>query len=268
MVATPVVGSEIAFSTDPPALLPRVTALADDSFILAWDSEVFAPDGTLVSGDLFARHLDPTGNFITGNFLQQTDNFAHQASGDPVTTPLLVQQSDGSIMTVYKHISNPGHSDEGIGLHGVDSDFPDTSFPGAVFNPLFFGHQFETLTSSVATLHGTAVSFETDDSQSNTHTFVRWFNPDISVNGSDQQLGNPGETGSNLDAKLLSSGTDLVDAVYTHFDPATGQSDIRFESLTPCGINSSPISLSGTGTNANRRHHRPRRRHVHRGLAG
>ena len=97
MVATPVVGSEIAFSTDPQALLPRVTALADDSFILAWDSEVFAPDGTLVSGDLFARHLDPTGNFITGNFLQQTDNFAHQASGDPVTTPLLVQQSDGSI---------------------------------------------------------------------------------------------------------------------------------------------------------------------------
>ena len=103
----------------------------------------------------------------------------------------------------------------------------------------------------MATLRGTAVSFETEDSQSNSHSFVRWFNPDLSVNGSDQQLGNPGETCSNLDAKLLSSGTDLVEAVYTHFDPATGQFDIRLESLTPTGINSSPISLSGTGTNAN-----------------
>ena len=57
MVATPAVGSEVIFSTDPFALLPRVTALANDSFILAWESDVFS-GGILVSGDLFARHLN------------------------------------------------------------------------------------------------------------------------------------------------------------------------------------------------------------------
>lgn len=36
MVATPVVGSEITFSTDPTAEIPRVTALAGDTFVLAW----------------------------------------------------------------------------------------------------------------------------------------------------------------------------------------------------------------------------------------
>src|SRR6185437_10470790 len=61
----------------------------------------------------------------------------------------------------------------------------------------------------------------------------------------DQQLGNPGDTGSAINAKLLSSGTDLVYTVFTHFDPATGNRDIRFESLTPNGINSNAISLSG-----------------------
>jgi Ca2+-binding RTX toxin-like protein len=253
MPATPVVGSEITFSTDPFALIPRVTALADDSFILTWDSDVFATDGTLISGNMFARHLDPTGNFTTGNFLQDTDNFAQTAGAGEPLTPLIVQQSDGSMMTLYNQVFNPGQAvhGEGIGLHGVESDFPDSSFPGVIYNPQFFGHQFETLTGAVATLHGTAASFETEDAQFNTHSFIRWFNPDMSVNGTDQELGNPGETGSNVDAKLLSSGTDLVEAVFTHFNPATGQSDIRLESLTPFGINSSPISLSGAGTNAN-----------------
>src|SRR5262249_37533905 len=207
--------------------------------------------GSLISGTVFARHLDPTGNFTTGNFLQDTDNFAQQFAGEQLTTPLLVQQSDGTIMSVFNHVNNSANPSEGIGVHSVQSDFEDTSVPGAFYNPLFFGHQFETLTGSAATLHGTAVSFETEDSQSNTHTLVRWFNPDLSVNGSDQQLGNPGETGSNFDAKLLSSGTDTVEAVYTHFDPATSQFDIRFQDLSPIGINSSPISLSGTGNNAN-----------------
>ena len=249
MVATPVVGSEVIFSTDPFAAIPKVTALADDSFVLAWESDVFS-GGVQTSGDLFARHLDATGNFTTGNFLQSTDIVDHGTTGNPLTTPLIVQQSNGTLMTLFNWINNPGNTSEGVGLHGVDSNFSDTASPGVTYNPLFFGHQFESLTSATATFQGTAVTFETLDSQSNTHTFVRWFNPDMSVNGTQQQLGNPGETGSELNAKLLSSGTDSVFVVYTHFDPATLTRDIRFESLTPNGINSNPISLSGAGTNA------------------
>jgi len=249
VVATPIVGSEITFSTDPFAVVPRVTALKDDSFVLSWDSDVFSNTG-LQSGDLFARHLNPFGSFTGGNFLQSTNGIGHGTTGDPLVTPLIVQQSDGSIMTLYNHIANPGQTSEGIGLHGVDSNFSDSFSPGVIYNPLFFGHQFETLTGAVATLHGTAASVEFDDAQSNTHSFVRWFNPDMNVNGTDQQLGNPGETGSNFNAKLLSSGTDSVFAVFTHFNPATGARDVRFESLTPIGINSNAISLSGTGPGA------------------
>lgn len=239
MTATPVVGNKVIFSTDPFALIPRITPLADDSFILAWDSDVFGSLGTLISGDLFARHLDPTGNFTSGNFLQSTNDVAHQVAGEQLTTPLLVQESGGLIMTLFNHTPNSGSS-EGIGLHTVFLDFEDSPSPGVFYNPLFFGHQFESLTDSVATFQGTAVSFESDDAQSNTHTLVRWFNPDQSVNGSDQQLGNPGETGSNLNAKLLSSGTDLVYAVFTHFNPATGDRDVRFQDLNPKGLTTTP----------------------------
>src|SRR5579872_1425174 len=121
MVATPVVGSEVIFSTDPFAAIPRVTALADDSFVLAWESDVFSGGG-LQSGDLFARHLDPTGNFTTGNFLQATDGFGHGTTGNPLTTPLIVQQSNGTLMTVYNYVNEPGNTSQGMGLHGVDSN--------------------------------------------------------------------------------------------------------------------------------------------------
>jgi len=77
------------------------------------------------------------------------------ATGDPLTTPLLIQQRGGSIMTIYNHIANPGQTSEGLGVHGVDLSFSDSAAPGAIYNPLFFGHQFETLTgSAVATLNG------------------------------------------------------------------------------------------------------------------
>ena len=135
MVATPVVGSEIVFSTDPDAELPRVTALADDTFVLPWESDTFAPDGTLLSGDLFARHLDETGNFTTGNFLEQASEFGHERFfGDPLTTPLVVQQSDGSIMTEFGLVGGGGTS-EVIGEHPVDANFDDTSLPRAGLSP-------------------------------------------------------------------------------------------------------------------------------------
>src|SRR4051794_18307102 len=166
MTATPVIGNKVIFSTDPFALFPRITPLADDSFVLAWDSDVLGSNGALISGDLFARHLGPTGNFTSGNFLQSTNDIAHQVAGEQLVTPLLVQQSGGLIMTQFNHISNSGGSSEGIGLHTVDLSFADSPSPGVFYNPLFFGHQFESLTDAVATFQGTAVSFESDDAQS------------------------------------------------------------------------------------------------------
>jgi hypothetical protein len=56
---TPILGNEVTFSSDPLAYYPQVTALADGSFILAWE------DGT----DIFAKHPDKNGSFTSGNFL-------------------------------------------------------------------------------------------------------------------------------------------------------------------------------------------------------
>jgi len=228
--ATPVIGNEVIFSTDPLAEIPRVTALADDTFVLAWET---------ATGDLFARHLNETGNFTTGNFLQQLSTFDHNAFGGPSTTPLIVQENGGAIMTDFGF--TPAGGSPEIGLHTVDANFTDTSFPVIVPKASSAG---EPLVDAVPTFQGTAVSFERQEGTV-FHTFLRWYGPDGTPSPTDQQLGNPGDTGSAINAKLLSSGTDLVYTVFTHFDPATGNRDIRFESLTPNGINSNAISLSG-----------------------
>lgn len=152
------------------------------------ETATFAPDGTRLTGDLFARHLDETGNFTTGNFLAQMTQFGHDRFfGDPLTTPLVVQQSDGSIMTEFALL---GAGDtEVIGAHNVDANFTDAPLPFTVPKA---ANNHESLANSVATLHGTAVSFEVDDASFTTHTFLRWYNPDRTVNGNDQQLGKPG----------------------------------------------------------------------------
>src|SRR6185437_9214361 len=230
MLPTPVVGNEVIFSTDPLAEIPRVTALADDTFVLAWET---------AAGDLFARHLNETGNFTSGNFLQQLSTFDHNAFGGPSTTPLVVQERGGAIMTDFGF--TPAGGSPEIGLHTVDANFTDTSFPVIVPKASSAG---EPLVDAVSTFQGTAVSFERQEGAV-FHTFLRWYGPDGTPSPTDQQLGNPGDTGSQINAKLLSSGTDLVYTVFTHFDPATGNRDIRFESLTPNGINSNAISLSG-----------------------
>ena len=49
-----------------------------------------------------------------------------------------------------------------------------------------------------------------------------------------------------MNPKILSL-VNTVDAVYAHVNP-DGSSDIRFEELTPNGINSNAIGVSGTGT--------------------
>jgi hypothetical protein len=230
---TPIVGDEVIFSSDPLAASPRVTALADGTFVLAWET---------AAGDLVARHLDKTGSFTTGNFLQGVSTFEQR----PLTTPLVVQESSGAIMTVFGILASPTNED--IGLHTVDANFTDTSFPYLIPK---VSSANEGLVDAVPTFQGIAVSYEQLDGNGRFHTFLRWYGPDGTPSPTDQQLGNPGEPGSQLNAKLLASGTDLVYAVYAHVDPATGDSDVRLQDLTPNGINGNAIGVSGAGNHAN-----------------
>jgi Ca2+-binding RTX toxin-like protein len=235
MVATPVLGNEVIFSTDPLAEIPRVTALADDTFVLAWET---------ATGSLFARHLDATGNFTGGNFLQGVSSsgvFNHV----PLTTPLVVQESSGAIMTDFGVVLTPTNED--IALHPVDANFTDTNFP--ILLPESSTAN-EALVDAVPTLHGTAVAYETQDRAGNFHTFIRWYGPDGTPSQPDVQIGNPGDPGTQEFAALTPTGVDTVEVVFTHFDPATNQFDIRLQSVTPEGINSNAVGVSGAGNSA------------------
>jgi hypothetical protein len=63
-------------------------------------------------------------------------------------------------------------------------------------------------------------------------------------------LGNRGASGSQMNAKIAPSGVDDVYVAYTHFDPATNDSDTRFEAVGPFGATSAVIGVSGAGNRA------------------
>jgi hypothetical protein len=225
------VGPEVIFAPDPFGHVPRVTPLADGSFILAWQSD---------TGDLVAKHLNSAGSFTTGDFLLGVSTFA-AAQNWALTTPLIVQRQDGSITTDFGVLNTPTHDE--IGIHTVDAAFDDTSFPFIIPRASSAG---ETLIDAVPTFSGTAVAYEQGAAGNLTHTFLRWYNADGTSLPADNQLGNPGESGSQMNVKILSL-VNTVDAVYAHVNP-DGSSDVRFEELTPNGINSNAIGVSGTGT--------------------
>ena len=139
-------------------------------------------------------------------------------------------------------LNTPAHDE--IGIHAVDATFDDTSFPFIIPRASSAG---ETLVDAVPTFGGTAVAYEQGAAGSVVHSFLRWYNADGSSLPTDNQLGTPGESGSQMNVKILSAGANTVDAVYAHVNP-DGGFDIRFEELTPGGINSNAIGISGTGT--------------------
>ena len=61
MTTTPTLwGTDVTFSFDPFAFNPKVAALSDGTFAIAWEN----------GSDLFGRHLNELGSFTGGNFLQ------------------------------------------------------------------------------------------------------------------------------------------------------------------------------------------------------
>src|SRR5215470_3210602 len=117
MAITPTIGPEITFSTDNLAFTPRITALADDSFIISWSNSA-----ALFTGDIFARHFDPLGSPTTGNFLSALTAGATKQ----LFTPIAVQQTDGSIIVEFGLLFST--TDEDVLWHLVRPDYtPDTN---------------------------------------------------------------------------------------------------------------------------------------------
>jgi hypothetical protein len=176
MTTTPIVGNEVIFSADPLAETPRVTALVDDTFTLAWET---------VDGRLFAKHLDETGNFTSGNFLASLSFF-----GDPFTTPLVVQERSGEIKTELGVIQTSGLQTPGE--HNVDQNFTPTPF----IDVPEVSAATEDLIDAVPTFQGVAISYVSPDSSGNTHTFIRFIGQDGNPSFPDTQVGAVGSLGA------------------------------------------------------------------------
>src|SRR5262245_51028773 len=89
MTTTPTLwGTDVTFSFDPFAFGPKVAALSDGTFAIAWES----------GGDLFGRHLNELGSFTGGNFLQTlSGNTAKDIHG-----PQIFEQADGRLVVEYR----------------------------------------------------------------------------------------------------------------------------------------------------------------------
>ncbi len=240
MTATPTIGPEVLLSKDSLAELPRITPLADDTFILAWQT---------TSGGLVGLHLDEAGNFDSLNFL---DGVSRNLQ---LTTPLVLQESSGAIVTDFGDFSglgsnNPIANNEDINVHPVSPAFsPLESFirpePTAVD---------ERLVDAVPTLKGTVVACQVADGLAS-HTRLRWIDADATSDGGkvspDVPLELQGDDRSQVNISLMPSGTDLVTAAYAEVNPATGASEIRIQTLTPSGITSLPGLVSDDTSHAN-----------------
>ena len=88
MTTTPTFWSgSVVVTFDTLAYGPRVTALDDGTFVMAWEN------GT----DIFARHLSEFGSFTGGNLLTTISGTAQA-----VSTPIITQQT-GSVVLNYQY---------------------------------------------------------------------------------------------------------------------------------------------------------------------
>ena len=149
---TPILGNKVTFSSDISAFGPQVTALADGSFILAWQNQT----------DIFARHLDEHGGFIGGDFLSTLSaDDAH-----PLSSPRVFQQSNGRVVVIYNQLVSP--SEMPIRWHMVNTDFS----PDGNTKPIQLSNTQAALVSSTSTAGGGAFVFETPGSGVDTLTVL------------------------------------------------------------------------------------------------
>jgi Ca2+-binding RTX toxin-like protein len=236
MAITPTLGPEITFSTDPNAFNPRITALADDSFIISWES----------SGDVFARHFNSLGSVTTGNFLSALS----AADSKDLRAPIAIQQTDGSIIVEYGQAFSAAESD--VRWHLVAPDYtPGTNSFGTQSTP--FDELLVDATAWAA--GGSAIAYltpaPTPDGEALT---VSRF---VAANGlpasNEIVVGPhlPGETQQNASIVGIFNGNIAV--AYENFRFSDSERDIRLHIYTPLGqdvADGDEVHVSGFGLNA------------------
>lgn len=211
---TPILGNEVTFSSDISAFGPQVTALADGSFVLAWEN------GT----DIFGRHLNNNGSFTSGDFLSTL------SSNDPrhLSGPRVFQQSDGRVVVTYRELL--GTNDWNVRWHRVNTDYtPD----GNTF-PIEDSGIAEFLTDSTARTGGGGAIVYTIPRNDGIHNFtVLRFIDSIGQQASNQIFVGAfsGDTQQNAAVAGLHNGNVVV--AYENFDDTTSVRDVRVHIYKP-----------------------------------
>ncbi len=237
MTTTPTFwGTEVTYSFDSLALDPKVTALADGTFILAWDSNSPA-------SDIFARHLNALGSFTSGNFLSALS----EADPKSLSKPRIYQQADGKVRVIYQELFGPDDTD--IFFHIPDSkNFTPQTNRFAIENS---GVQEILVDSTALTNGGGAILYEFEFSATLNRAIVLRTISSIGNQASNQIFVglHPGEVQQN--AALTSVRTDRVAVAYEDVNLTTFARDVRLHTYASDGTDlSGEVFVSAPDVNA------------------
>jgi Ca2+-binding RTX toxin-like protein len=231
MTTTPTLwGSETTFSFDFNAFGPSVLALADNTFVITWQSQ----------GNIFGRHLNEFGAFTGGNFLADLSS----ANPKPLSTPLAFQQTDGSLVVTYGEVDRETPLDRDIHWH-LKGGSPTNTFPveASAADEILLD---ATARSDAA---GGAVIFQ-HATAGGSFLGLRFL--DSLGNHASGLIPVGVQTGQIQQNPALAALTNgAVAAVYENFTPANSERQIRMHVYTPSGTDvSGEVKVSFSGDNA------------------
>jgi Ca2+-binding RTX toxin-like protein len=238
MTTTPTEWSgKVVFEDDPTAFGTRITALKDDTFVVTWETQ----------NDIFGKHLDSMGSFTAGDFLRNISTSTHQLG-----TPIVTQQTDGSVVVNYNDLTGTSPVDTDIEWVGISSDYDSVSTP--------FGTEAsssdEELLDSVA--HGETGAHDPAGGAiiydyttgANTNLVLR-FTTTAGDQASNQIFIDPSATRTEQNPALASLHTGFVAAAYESFNPSDSSRDIRMKVYSPDGSQvSGDLIVSATNANS------------------
>jgi Ca2+-binding RTX toxin-like protein len=235
MTTTPTLwGSEITFTFDPLAFGPKVTALSDGTFILAWEN----------GEDIFGRHLNELGSFTGGDFLSAVSSSIIK----PISAPIITEQSDGRVVVNYRLLFDDSPQDFDVFWHSPNDTFTPHS---SVFGTENSGFD-EILLDSTAREGGGGAIIYNYTGPGNVSNLVLRFTDSIGQQASNQIFIDSSATRLEQNPALTGLHTGFVAVAYESvLTSGAFPRDIRLKVYTPAEANvSGDVIVSATNVGA------------------
>jgi Ca2+-binding RTX toxin-like protein len=220
MTTTPTTwGQEVTVSNDFLAFGVRLAALADGTFVMAWEN----------GDDIFARHLNEMGSFTGGNFLQAVSGSATR----PLASPLPFQQTDGRVVIQYDLDDGASPVDHDVFWVSPNSDYSATGLAfgteASPYNEVLLDAVARPPTSTGPAGAAIAYNYEIGGSS----YLVMRFTDLIGQQASNQIFIDSSATRTEMNPALASLHTGFVAIAYESFNPADSSRDIRMKVYMP-----------------------------------